>query len=60
MKAPPLIVQKLCQRLKFWEIYLKGHIQGHKVINLGVIWKDFINISLYLSRFKRYGQVKKN
>ena len=43
MKALPLMVQKLRQRLKFLEMLVKCHGQGHKVIDLGVIWKGFIS-----------------
>ena len=40
----------------------KDHGQGHKVVELVVIWKDLFiwicvpNMNLYLSRFKSYGQ----
>ena len=43
MRALTLIVQKLWQKLKFLEMKVKGYDQGHKVIDLGVIWKDFIS-----------------
>ena len=37
MKALPLMVQKVWQRLKFLEMLVKIHGQGHKVIHYRVI-----------------------
>ena len=34
--------------------YGKGHSQGHKVIDLGVIWKGFISW-VYMPTMKSYG-----
>ena len=38
MKAIPLMVEKLLQRLMF----LKMSVKGHKVIDMGFVWKGFI------------------
>ena len=43
IKALPLLVQKLWQRIKFLEMYVNGHGQGHKIIDLGVNGKGFIS-----------------
>ena len=44
IKALPVMVRKIRQRLniKFLEMYVKGHSQGHKVNDLDAICKGFI------------------
>ena len=43
------MVQTLWQRLKFLGIYVKNQGQGHKVIDLGVIWTGWVHAKYEVS-----------